>query len=398
MASLLTAPQLQIARCAHFGTCGGCRFQTTPYAEQLLQKELFVKQLFEGMEGEWSPILACELPWNYRNKMEFSFSMSRQKERFLGLMIKGARGKVVNLTECHLAPPWMAEVLQEVRTWWETTDLTAYHPHTDTGTLRTLTCRFGVRTGMRMVILTVSGREDYALSDDHLRSFSQSVKKCEVNDSIILRKHITQRGVPTRFEEKVLQGSGTIYEVLYAANGRQLKFKIRPSSFFQPNTIKAERLYQRALELAELTSGDVLLDLYCGTGTIGIFASLITEKVIGIELNPEAVHDARDNIALNQVTGMEVREQDAGKSLALESPPTTIIVDPPRPGLSPEAIRTIVGFAPKKILYISCNPVTQASNVKDFLKEGYLPYAFQPVDQFPHTQHVENIVALVRSF
>lgn len=382
-----------VSRCSHFGSCGGCRFQTTPYEDQLAEKEAFTKKLFEGIEGKWFPILSCDSPWFYRNKMEFSFSQSKKGEKFFGLMMRKKRGKVVNLNECYLTSSWFTAVLNSVRQWWLASDLAAYYPPTGLGLLRTLTIREGIRTQEKMVVLTVSGLASF--SSNYIDAFKEAILKIITPHALILRKQITVKGVPTRFEEEVLYGNHYIHEKLFDRKGRSLSFKVRPASFFQPNTLQAEKLYAQALTLAELCETDVLGDLYCGTGTIGISAASTVKHVIGIELNPDAVFDARDNIVANNISNMEVWEGDVGLGFPImHHRLSTVIVDPPRAGLSSQALKNVLHLEALKVIYISCNPVTQAENVREFLKNGYISTHFQPIDQFPHTPHIENIVIL----
>lgn len=367
--------------CPHFGQCGGCKAQHIPYDEQVAQKEAFIRTLF-GRKTE--PILPCEPPWNYRNKMEFSFSQDRRGEKFLGLMRK--RGRVENLHACYLTSPWFIEVLERVRAWWEEIDLPAYHPPTNSGVLRTLMLREGIHTKEKMVILTISG----SLSDSYTQSLSEAVG--EVN-ALILRNQITARKTPTRFEETVVKGKEAIFEKMHDQTGHSFTFRIRAGSFFQPNTIQAEALYQCALEGADLSSEEILYDLYCGTGTLGIFASKLVKQVLGVEIVPEAVEDAQENLKLNNINNMKILKGDVGK-IEIRDRPTTVIVDPPRAGLDPKAMHYLLKLAPQKIVYISCNPVSQAENCRQLEEAGYRISHLVPVDQFPHTPHVENIAFL----
>lgn len=371
--------------CPHFGICGGCSSQDIPYSEQLARKKAFVSSLFSYPV---EPIIPCNPPWHYRNKMEFSFSQAKSGEKFLGLMRK--RGKVENLSACYLTNPWFSETLIQVRRWFQASALSAYHPRANRGTLRTLTLREGIYTKERMAVLTLAE----PLTGEQQESFVAHVGKC---DTILLRHQIIAKKTPTRFEEQILKGSGVIHEQLHDFQGNPFTFRIRPASFFQPNTRQAEILYKRALECAELESDETLFDLYCGTGTLGIFASRAVKWVRGIEIIPEAVDDARTNIALNQIPNMEVNVGDVGK-LESEQSPTTVIIDPPRPGLSPLAITYLIGLKPKKIIYISCNPITQSQNCQQLEASGYRIERLIPVDQFPHTPHVENIAFLRQIF
>lgn len=380
--------------CKHFGSCGGCSTDAT-YQEQLSKKQEVVKELFTSFEAKIHPILSSPLIWNYRNKMEYSFRESLKKERFLGLMAK--RGRVVSLSECHLAPLWFQRGLDAMAKFWDKSALAAYHHFKDSGSLRTLTFREGVRTGEKMALLTISGNPHYPFQDSMEAPLVEHLLEAVPLDTIILRQQIICRKIPTRFEEKILLGKGFIHEALMDRSGRALVFKIKPASFFQPNTLQSEILYRRALDLAELSSEETLFDLYCGTGTIGLFAAPYVKKVVGIELNKDAVDDGRFNISVNGISNMEIFEGDIA-SFAFDERPDGVVVDPPRSGLSPQALVNLLFLKPKKIIYISCNPKTQLANVQELVKNGYKITAIQPVDQFPHTPHIENIIALVQAF
>lgn len=332
-------------------------------------------------------VLPCEPSWRYRNKMEFSFSQARSGEKFLGLM--KSRGKVENLTECHLTHPWFVEALCSVRAWWLDNSLTAYHPPINQGHLRTLTLREGTHTGEKMAVLTVSEDE---IDERHLADFGAALPHI---DALILRKQIIQKKTPTRFEERILRGQDHIHELLHDAAGRSYRFRIKAASFFQPNTLQAEAIYQQAIALAELSPQEVILDLYCGTGSLGIFAASHVSQVIGIEIVPEAVEDAHHNMALNGIVNMQVLAGDVGMRLAeISCRPSTVIVDPPRVGLGTATIAHLLQLKPEKIVYVSCNPISQAA---DCAALGYEIAYLLPVDQFPHTPHVENIALLRRT-
>jgi 23S rRNA (uracil1939-C5)-methyltransferase len=355
------------------------------YRDQLAAKEALIAALFQQ---EVHPILPMSTPWYYRNKMEFSFSQSKKGERFLGLMKK--RGKVEDLKECHLTHNWFMETLRILRSWWESTGIEAYHPFRNQGILRTVTLREGVRTGEKLIMLTVA---EPALTKEEQASLVNALPGIE---TIILRRQIIQKKVPTFFEEKILKGSGYIHECLFSAKRRQFFFRIRGPSFFQPNTLQAEAIYKKALECAQLKGHERVLDLYCGIGSIGIFASDQAAQVVGIEIVPEAIDDLRANLALNQVTNMEVILGDVGEKLAsLSFLPDVVFVDPPRAGLGCKTIAHLLALQPKKIVYISCNPSTQAADCQK-LSAVYKIASLQPIDQFPHTPHIENIALLER--
>ena len=397
---LTPSPERVVPRCSHAQTCGGCCWQQLSYPSQLRQKKGRVQAAFPGCSID--PILPADSPFGYRNKMEFTFSENKAGTRFLGLMIAQAEPYVFNVSECHLASPWFSAVLGAVRAWWEGSGLKAYYPPADTGTLRYLTLREGVRTGQKMAVLNVSGNPEFAPSRADLDGFVNAVRSCFPENepiAIFLRIHQTKKGKPTQFFEMHLFGPDHIVEELRLTE-QTLSFKISPISFFQPNTLQAEKLYNTALEMAKGAS--VVYDLYCGTGTLGMGAARNAKQVIGIELSPEAVIDAKENLARNGIQNVTFHQGDVGQILTqlMSRPdfqrPDAVIVDPPRAGLEPLALHHLKTLLPKKIIYISCNPLTQSENVKELLKSGYQIRRIQPVDQFPHTYHIENICLLER--
>ncbi len=396
------SPLRQQHRCPHFAKCGGCQLQHMSYEEQLRWKQ----QKVEGLFGSKAlPILACPSQFWYRNKMEFTFSENGAGAKFLGLILHNSRGRVIDLSVCYLVNPWFVAVLKQVKTWWEESGLQAYNAHKNSGTLRTLILREGKRTGELMALLTISPLLDGGLKKRHLDSFVEAVQKgvdeaaplCSLG--VVLRIQQTLKGRPTQFYQMLLKGPDTIHEVLEVGGGAYT-FSISPTGFFQPNSEQAEVLFAKALSLAPLDENSVFLDLYCGCGTMGVLASARVKKVVGIEICRESVIDANENIRANRVGNMEVLQGDVGavlEGLREKGELTgslTVSVDPPRSGLSPQAIKTLLELRPKHIIYISCNPKTQSENVAAFCQNGYALTAIQPVDQFPQTIHVENIIIL----
>ena len=411
------SPDRIAPKCLHFGTCGGCRWQQIPYEQQARLKESFVRHClapYLTFHVQFKPIITPQSPWNYRNKMEFSFSSDAAKNFYLGLHMDSGRGKVFNLTECHLVNPWMADAVEAVEEWWKEERLEAYHPYRNTGALRTLTTREGIRTQDRMIILTVSGNPDYALKQHQLGSLVAFLRAAvEPEDAsahftIFLRIQQTAKGMATQFYEMLLHGQDHLREILYVtlkegASPVPMKFKISPAAFFQPNTLQAERLYSAALSDLNLKQEDCLYDLYCGTGTFGICAAKEAGQVIGIELMPEATLDAAENATTNGLNNISFLTGSVPKVLEeikLENKfpkPSIVAVDPPRAGLDPKAIQQVLDLQPDRILYISCNPVTQAQNLAELVSGGYECEIIQPIDQFPHTPHVENIIIMKKN-
>lgn len=407
------AAERNAPKCPHFASCGGCRWQHLSYQEQLTQKETNIKRSFAPLltsEVTFFPIAASPKPWEYRNKMEFSFSANSAGDKFLGLMMDSSRGRVLNLSECHLVDNWFMDALKAVRLWWSQSTLAAYHPYKDSGTLRTLTLREGQRSGQKLAMLTVSGNPDYAMTQQQVNEFVNALQSA-VNQaekppiSIFLRIQQIAKGRPTEFFEMHLAGSDTIEEELFVQPDSSmpsvpLKFSISPSAFFQPNTVQAEKIYSLVLQMAKIPSDAVVYDLYCGTGTLGICMAKHVKEVIGVELSRESAHDAKANIQLNGISNMRIITGDVGDVLEQikqqgDTPsPDVVVVDPPRAGLDPQAIRLLLGLKPATLVYVSCNPVTQAANILELVQGGYRLESLQPVDQFPQTVHVENIAIL----
>ncbi len=399
-------------RCIHFGHCGGCRWQHMAYEDQLKQKEAWIHrylQPFLQSDTSWHSIIPCLPPWQYRNKMELTFSSDKAGRRYLGLILYGTRGHVFQMQECHLIQEWAIAAVQAVSQWWTDSELDAYHMGSNKGSLRTLTLREGQRTGDRMVMLTVSGNPQYALNQKNIQQLIAILRQAiepslpEQKLSIFLRIQQIAKGQPTQFYEMLLHGPDHIREVLHietAPNQRHsLNFRISPSAFFQPNTQQAEQLYSHAIQLTQAPIGGVVYDLYCGTGTLGICMAKKAKEVIGIELSPESALDARENVKFNHLSNVSIHTGDVGHVLPTllqnkQLHPDIVMVDPPRAGLDTRALNHLLEIKSPLLTYISCNPATQAANLEILVKGGYRLRAVQPIDQFPQTVHVENIVVL----
>lgn len=411
---LTSAPQRIEPRCIHFGTCGGCRWQNLSYEDQLKIKQEKIEALFYPMLNPpvtVRPIVPCDPPWQYRNKMEFTFSGDASGNKYLGLIIDSSRGKVLNLTECHLVNPWFIHALKATKAWWMESNLLPYHPHANKGSLRTLIVREGQRSGDRLVMLTVSGVPEYALHQQHLDSLvaflRDAVEPIDPSStlSIFLRIQQAVKGTETNFYEMLLYGPDHIREVLHIQTAKDasttLTFDVSPSAFFQPNTRQSEKLYSLALQMLDIPPNSVVYDLYCGTGTLGICAAKNAQEVVGIEISPESSLDARTNAAKNGLKNVNILTgpvRDVIATMRREGTlrqPDVIMLDPPRAGLDADTLQHLAELKPPKLLYISCNPDTQAENIKVLKNIGYEIQAIQPVDQFPHTVHIENIVILI---
>ena len=400
--------------CPHSRICGGCTWHEMKYEKQLEEKEKILLDAFDKLLDKQTveifPIIPFSQQWRYRNKMEFSFSENKGGEKYLGLTIANAKSFIFNVETCFLANKWFSSALQAVRNWWKKTDLHAYFPPKDKGHLRSITMREGIRTQEKLIMLKVSGNKEYVLTEEDKKGFVQAIKDTGIkNISIFLCIQKIQKGQSTTYEILPLTEKKYITEKLKLSflqksfpKEKELIFKISPTSFFQTNTIQAEKLYNLAIKLAEVKKNSIVFDLFSGTGSIAMAFSLFVKKVIAIEINPSAVLDAKKNIEENKLSNIFLYEGDVGEVLKnlsskkeLFTPPDIVVVDPPRSGLNLKAIEQIKNLKPKKIIYISCNPYTQSENIKE-LQNLYILKKIQPIDQFPHTHHIENIAILER--
>jgi len=406
-------------KCSHFDICGGCIWQNVKYSCQLEQKQKFLIDTFEDFIKNTNvkvfSIIKSENIFEYRNKMEFSFSQNRKKTNFLGLIMKGGRF-VINIQRCYLASEWFSKILVSVKNWWVKHDFDAFNYFNGDGFLKNLTIKEGKNTQDKMLVLTTSDSNTLSLHqiNDFIDHIIKAIFPCK-NISIFLNTQISKKGVKTTFDLQKLYGEEYIQEELNIdALGEKikLKFNIGPNSFFQPNTHMAQTLYEVALNYLkkEEINNKTALDLYSGTGTIGMILSKFVKKVVAIELSENACKMAKDNLRLNNISNFEIINGDVSKILnnLLSNKnfekPEIIIVDPPRTGLSDDAIENILKISPETIIYISCNIKTQLEDIKiltnpdltnpDLINQKYQLKILHPIDQFPHTFHLENIAIL----
>jgi len=398
-------------RCSHFGTCGGCKWQNAAYETQLDQKRKQVADALERIGGftdlRVEQILGAEETYFYRNKMEFSFGPKwipreqftewADKERPLSLGLHPARlfSKVLDIEECFLQSPESNLIVETVRRFAKEQKLSYYSTQTHTGYLRHLVIREGKNTGDLMVnVVTSDDRSDVmnALRDQLLRD-------CPWVTTMVNNITARKSQVAIGEKERVYYGSGFITEQL----GNKL-FKISANSFFQTNTSQAVRLYEVTKQMAELRPDDILFDLYCGTGSIAVFLSDFVREIVGVEAVESAVLDARQNAEMNGVTNCRFEIGDLKDTLTKDpkwqkpSPgPSVVIFDPPRSGMHEKVIRRVLEWKPGRIVYVSCNPATQARDLSILCGGGdYAIHGVQPLDMFPHTEHVECVVGLRR--
>lgn len=394
-------------RCKHFGICGGCKWQHLPYNLQLKYKEKQVRDNLTRIGKielpELSSIIGSSEEFLYRNKLEYTFSDKRwltkneidsevkfEKEGALGFHIPGLFDKVLDIEECHLQPEPSNAIRNAVRQYSIKNKLSYFDLRKQEGLLRNLVIRNSLE-GKVMVIAVffyddVEKREgllDYILSEFPQVTSMMYVINSKKNDSLNDQKPILYKGDDYLVEEM---------------NG--LKFRIGPKSFYQTNTRQALELYRVVKDFAGLSGKEIVYDLYTGTGTIANFIAGSSARVIGIEYIDEAVQDAKINSEINKITNTSFFAGDIKDILSYDffqanGKPDVIITDPPRAGMHEDVIKTILAAGAGKIVYVSCNPSTQARDIF-LLSDDYDVTNVQPVDMFPHTHHVENVVLLVR--
>ncbi len=404
------SPHRTLPRCAHFDRCGGCKWQDMTYEAQLQYKEKEVRDqmirlagLGEEAAAIIEPILPSEAIYHYRNKLEFTFSARRWltpeeiasekhiEEPALGFHVAGLFDKVLDINECHLQPEPSNAIRNFIREYTLQHGYPYFHIREQRGLMRNLLIRT-TTTGEVMVVLSF-------FEDDRQRieTLLEAVKE-RFPGITSLQWVINPKGNDTLEGLTVHLYHGRDH-ILEEMDG--LRFKISAKSFFQTNTRQAARLYRTVAEFAGLKPEDHVYDLYSGTGTIGLFLARQAGKVTCIESVAEAVADARENARLNDIRNVsflqgEVKALFGDEMFSKEGKPDVVILDPPRAGIHPDTVKMLLEVLPAKIVYVSCNPATQARDIQGLLP-AYHPRRIRPVDMFPHTDHVENVVLLEKT-
>ena len=399
--------------CQHFGVCGGCKWQNLPYEEQLKFKQQQVKDQLTRIGKvelpEFQPILGSVKTQEYRNKLDFGCANKRYltKEEIqslpndasqslkdvpaIGFHITGAFDKILPIEKCWLMDDVQNRIRNEIRDYAIANGISFFDLRAQVGLLRDVIFRNSA-SGELMVIIQfhydeTGGEQEAKALLQHIADKFQEITSLLYLDN--------QKCNDTIGDQEILVFKGTdhIYELM-----EDLRFKVGPKSFYQTNTEQAYHLYSVAREFAGLTGDEVVYDLYTGTGTIANFVARQARQVIGIEYVPEAIEDAKINSEVNGITNTlfyagDMKDILNDDFIQEHGRPDVIITDPPRAGMHPDVVKTILRAAPERIVYVSCNPATQARDLQ-VLDEAYRVVAVQPVDMFPHTPHVENVVLL----
>jgi len=394
--------------CQHFGVCGGCQWQMLPYEKQLQYKH---QQVIDNLTRigkvqlpEFFPIVGAAEDKFYRNKLEFTFSTKEylpdgsfdktDRERtfneVLGFHAKGFFDKIVDIQKCWLQPEPQNELRNSLREFAHQKGYTFYDFREHKGLLRNL--QFRVCTTGEVMVNVVFGEDDERSRNEILSFIDQRFP-----DLTTILYTVNLKWNDSLFDQEPIafKGKGYVEEQL-----EDFRFKIGPKSFFQTNTKQGERLYQITREFAELDGSQVLYDLYCGTGSIGIFCSRGAKKIIGVEAIEAAVQDAKENALINHIDHAQFFAGDVidvcnDEFFQTHGRPDVIITDPPRAGMHQKLVEKILEMEAPTVVYVSCNPATQARDL-NLLDAKYAVTKVQPVDMFPHTHHIENVVQLKR--
>ena len=375
--------------CPRYRDCGGCQLQETPYAKQLEMKQKQVNQLL-GKFCTVHPILGMEHPFHYRNKVHAVFTHDRKGNPVSGVYREGTH-EVIPVDSCLIEDQKADEIIVSIRSLLKSFKIKTYDEDTDFGLLRHVLIRKGFHSGEIMVVLVLASP---ILPSK--KNFINALRKIHPEiTTIVLNVNDRFTSMVLGDKEQVIYGKGFIEDTLCGK-----KFRISSKSFYQVNPIQTEKLYEKAIACANLTGKETILDAYCGIGTIGLVASDHAKEVIGIELNKDAVKDAKFNAKINNVNNVKFYAGDAGECMVDMAEDgmkfDVVFMDPPRSGSDEKFLSSLVKVGPEKIVYVSCNPVTLERDLQYLRKKGYQAKGAWPVDMFPWTNHVETVCLLSR--
>lgn len=375
--------------CPYVKRCGGCQYSDIPYADQLAGKQKEMKKLL-GAFGRVEPIIGMENPYHYRHKVNAAFGY--EKGNVISGVYEARSHKIVQVDHCLIEHEKADEIMVSIRSLLKDFKIRTYDERTDMGLLKHVMVRVSYATGQIMVILVL--RNPILPSKNN---FVKALLKLHPEiTTIVLNVNDKHTTMVLGKRDIVLFGKGYIEDELCGVT-----FRLSPQSFYQINPVQTNLLYEKAIEFAHLTGKETVIDAYCGIGTIGLVAAKKVKSVLGIELNSQAVRDARENAKRNEADNARFIEADAGKymvQMAEEGAKVDVVfMDPPRSGSDEAFLSSICRLAPKRIVYVSCGPDTLARDLKYLTKHGYQVKKIQPVDMFPMTEHVESVVLLSRS-
>ena len=378
-------------RCPVRKKCGGCSLLEMEYSEQLKRKEDFVRKTLKGIVKP-EAIIGMENPWHYRNKIHASFARKRDGSIVSGIYEEGTH-RVVPVTDCKIEDERANRIVRDLCGLFESFKIKVYNEDTGYGLVRHVLIRTGHVSGEVMVVLVC-----VSPVFPSKRNFVNALRKLHPEvTTVVMNVNDRRTSMVLGKRDIVLYGKGYIEDQLCGCT-----FAVSPQSFYQVNPVQTEILYRKAIEFADLHGTEKVLDAYCGTGTIGLIAAEYAGEVTGVELNPEAVRNAVSNAKRNQRKNIRFVQGDAGeymqKMAAQRETMDVVLMDPPRAGSDEAFLSSLVTLAPEKVVYISCNPVTLARDLKYLGKHGYRVNRAVPVDMFPWTaeEHVETVVLLSR--
>lgn len=369
--------------------CGGCQYQGVPYEKQLSEKQKAVRQLMQPF-CKTAEITGMQDPYHYRNKVHAVFARKKDGTIISGVYEEGTH-RVVPVEACQIEDEKADAIINDIRGLLKSFKIKTYNEDTGYGLLRHVLIRRGFTTGEIMVVLVLGSPVMPSKNN-----FVKALRKLHPEiTTVVLNVNDKRTSMVLGDRETMIYGKGYIEDVLCG-----LTFRISSKSFYQINPVQTEKLYGKAMELAGLTGKERVIDAYCGIGTIGMVAAKSAKEVIGVELNPDAVRDAIKNAKRNQMKNIRFYQDDAGrfmeKMAAKGEKADVVFMDPPRSGSTEQFMKSAVTLAPQKIVYISCDPQTQARDLKYLTKHGYKAMGAYPYDMFPFTKHAENIVLLVK--
>lgn len=370
--------------------CGGCQYQGVSYEKQLQDKQKAVRQLMQPF-CKTAEITGMKDPYHYRNKVHAVFARKKDGTIISGVYEEGTH-RVVPVETCQIEDEKADAIINDIRGLLKSFKIKTYNEDTGYGLLRHVLIRRGFTTGEIMVVLVLGSPVMPSKNN-----FVKALRKLHPEiTTVVLNVNDKRTSMVLGDRETTIYGNGYIEDVLCG-----LTFRISSKSFYQINPVQTEKLYGKAMELAGLTGKERVIDAYCGIGTIGMVAAKSAKEVIGVELNPDAVRDAVKNAKRNQMKNIRFYQDDAGrfmeKMAAKGEKADVVFMDPPRSGSTEQFMKSAVTLAPQKIVYISCDPQTQARDLKYLTKHGYKAMGAYPYDMFPFTKHAENIVLLVKN-